>query len=723
MKAVTKFLLMLLVIATTINAQTDVDLKQFIKDYGVRSRGLSLLEWYDNANKASYVDYDEESESKAIIGFDCATGEESVIVTVKKLRELTGYGEFDIADYYWSADNNKILLTTFLHYRYQKPGGRVYVYDVNEESVTIIPPDEGDKWVPQFSPNADKVGYVKENNIYIYDLVNDEETQVTFDGTENIINGQFDWVYQEELDVVEGWYWSPDGKKIAFWQLDQSNVPGISIAKWDSLYFNFMEFRYPKAGAPNSVVKVGVYDLESGETTWMDLGEETDVYIPRIMFADNETLTVQRLSRLQNKLELLFCDVETGSSETVVTEKSEAWVEVDDDLLFMPENGNFIWSSERDGYNHLYLYNAEGELVNQITKGEWEVKELLAVDAEEEKVYYLSNERGAVYTDLYSVSFDGTDKMMITEEAGTHKIRIPMYAPKYYIDSFSSVKQPPEIYLGDVKGNKLKEIVTSSTNIFEKYGLNYAEFMQFETTDGVMLNAYMIKPVNFDENKEYPVLISIYGGPGSQKVVNSYRMAGWHYYLSMQGYIVFSFDNRGTGGRGTEFRHLMYKQLGKWEINDTEEAAKYLQSLPYVNKDRMGIWGWSYGGYVSALAMAKLPQYFKAGISVAPVTDWHFYDNIYTERFMSLPSLNTEGYEESSVLKHAGNIEGELLLVHGTADDNVHVQNTIKLIDVLIDKDVQFDLMLYPERNHSIYGGNTTYHLYRMFNDFILENL
>ncbi len=686
--------------------------------YGKSLRGVK---WFDRGKKFSFMKYDTTSASMAIFGHDVESGEENVIVTGKDLQSGEEQTPVHFRYYRWSPDSKKILFTTYLMPRYSKPGGDFYIYNLEKKSVQVIPAGEHKQWVPGFSPDSKKLAYVKDDNLFVYDLEKGTETQLTFDGNGLILNGHFDWVYQEELGVKRGWRWSPDSKKIAFWRLDQSKEPEIKIAKWDSLYFNFLTLRYPKAGGNNALVKIGVLDVDSRNTVWLDLGKETDIYIPRIKFTNNpNVLSVQRLNRLQNHLELLFYNVNTGQGKVILEEKSAGWIDVRNDLYFLKNSEKFIWSSERDGFRHLYLFDNNGNLLTQLTKGKWEIKELVAVNEAENKIYFTANKRNTINLDFYSVDFDGKNLTMLSAESGYYSVNMANNSTNYILN-YRSANNPSRTMLFNGL-TKIKDLIVNNFTDLEEYEIPDKEFLQFETSDGVKLNAFMIKPPHFNASEKYPVLFYNYSGPGSQ-IVTDARKNPWHILLAQRGYIIFGIDQRGTGGRGAAFKHIVYKKLGTYEVNDLVEAVKFLSTLEFIDTSRIGIWGWSYGGYTSALTLAKAPEYFKMAISVAPVTDWKFYDNIYTERYMSLPSLNPGGYKNASVLEHASNIKGKLLLIHGTADDNVHFQNSVELVNKLIDNNIQFETMFYPERNHSIYGGNTRIHLYNLMLNFILKNL
>ncbi|MEE9429752.1 MAG: alpha/beta fold hydrolase [Melioribacteraceae bacterium] len=726
MKTIQRSLLLLFVLLTTLYPQKkNFTIDEIFTNPAFSDKSITGVQWMNKEENFSFTKYDDETSKQGLYIHNVKTGEETLLINATNLFIDSITKPITIGYYKWSPKDKYILFTSTLHSRYSKPGGDILIYNVENKNIIKITEGNSKLWVPQFSPNEEKIGFVRDDNLFVYNLKNKTETQLTFDGNGTILNGHFDWVYQEELKAVQGWKWSPDSKSIAFWQLNQADVPEIQIAKWDSLYFNFMKFKYPKVGAKNSIVKIGVMDLETTLINWMDLGKEEDIYIPKIEFTNNpKLLSVQRLNRLQNHLELLFYDVTTGQSKLVIDETSDAWVDVKNEPFFLNKSNQFIWASERDGYLHFYLYDYEGNLVNQITKGKWETIDLVGVDKDEENLFFTSNEEGTIYTDFYKVNLDGRkkiklSKLELTKPKGTNSVNLgkSMYISTNRSSSISTITS-----LFNFNGKKIRNLIVNDNKALSEYNISEKEFLTFITSDGVKLSAYIIKPPNFDVSKKYPVLIYNYGGPNSQIVKDS-GVKLWDVFLSQKGFIVFGLDNRGTGGRGTKFRHIVYKNLGHWEVNDMVEGAKYLSSLNYVDKNRIGVWGWSYGGYLSALALAKAPQTFKLAISVAPVTDWKFYDNIYTERYMSLPKYNSEGYKNGSVLEHAKNIKGKLLLMHGTGDDNVHFQNSVKLVQELVENDIQFETMFYPESNHSMSGKNSRIHLYKKMTKFILDNL
>jgi dipeptidyl-peptidase 4 len=697
----------------------ELTLESLFTDRGFYGASIPGVKWFDNDTKYSFLKSDPETRSTAVYQHDIKTGKESIFLSRKDLVIPGETDNFIIQSYEWSPGERYIIFTGIHSRRRIKYGGTFYTYDVKNKNFSVLAESDEVQINPIFSPDGKKLGFVRSNNLFVADIESGDIKQLTFDGSEVILNGTLDWVYEEEFDLVKGFEWSPDSRTIAFWRLDQSPVPQIKIASWDSLYMNTLDMRYPKAGAKNSLIKIGTVNIESGQTNWIDIGSETDIYIPRMKFTvDPDLISIQRVNRLQNKIELLLADIKTGKSKVILTEESEAWVEVFDDITFLNDGKRFIWTSEKDGYKHIYLYDYSGKQLKQLTKGTWEVDKVHFAD--KENVIFTANERGIRYTDLYTVNIDDSDISRITDKPGVHSV-IVSTGGNYFIDRYSNSTTPTAITLNDISGRKITDIAIPKNDPVKEYGFTPVEFISFSTTDGVELNAAMIKPWNFDENKQYPVIFDIYGGPGSEPTKDKWSGFGfaWQQLMAKEGYIVFMIDNRGTGGRGTAFRHTVYKRLGEMEVNDMIEGAKYLSTLKYVDASRLGITGGSYGGYMAALTLTKAADYFKTGVAISSVTHWKFYDTIYTERFMQTPELNPKGYEESSVMHYAKNYKGNLLIIHGTADDNVHFQNSVELVDALIAANKQFSTMFYPGRNHSIHGQ----HLYKLVTDYFLNNL
>ncbi|WNJ19855.1 S9 family peptidase [Pontibacter sp. G13] len=659
----------------------------------------------------------------------------------KKVDQILDFSKLDLGglqpeqveSYRFSADEQKVLLMAEVTSIYRH-SSEEFCFVADRQTGKVTPIHAGKKITnATFSPDGSQVGFVFENNVYFTDLASGKEVQVTFDGAHNqIINGLTDWVYEEEFAFVDAFKWSPDGNRIAYYRFDESAVEQFSMSIYGSLYPAMETFKYPKAGEENSKVSIHIYDVDTKKTVQADLGKETDQYIPRIKWtASNDKLAVMRMNRLQNHLEVLLVEAETGASFEFLVEDSETYInEVSDDKWhFMETLGGFLWMSEMDGYNHIYRYDSEGNFMTQITKGDFEVTSLLGVDEENELVYYTSKEESPLENHLYVVNLKGKKKKRLTEEAGSHRITASSDFT-YFVDRYSTNTSVPVTVLKNAKGKTIKTLEdnTDLQTRVAKLDISEPEFITAPAADGTELNGYMIKPSDFDPNKQYPVLMFVYGGPGSQQVNNSWGHGNsfnymWFQMLAQQGYIVACVDNRGTGGRGRDFRASTYADLGNLETLDQVSAAQHFGTLPYVDRNRIGIWGWSYGGYMTSLCMTKGNGTFKAGIAVAPVTNWRFYDTIYTERYLKTPQLNERGYDGNSPINFAKDLKGSYLLVHGTADDNVHVQNSLEMTTALVNANKQFDMFMYPNRNHGIYGGYTRLHLYKKMTDFLLENL
>lgn len=638
-----------------------------------------------------------------------------------------------IDDYQFSPNETKILIATGTEQIYRhSTRENYYVYDRKTKVLTAVSNGEKQMYA-SFSPDGTKVGFVRGNNIFIKDLASGKETQVTGDGSyNNIINGATDWVHEEEFAFSTAYFWSPDSKKIAYYKFDESKVKEFSFNEFNKqLYPTEYKFKYPKAGEDNSIVTIHVYDLLSASDKLIDIGTETNQYIPRVKWTkDPSILSIVRMNRYQNKLDLLFNNVAKGESKLVYTESCDTYIDIHesqgDYVYFSADKLNFYIMQERDGYNHIYKYDMTGKLVNQVTKGNWDVVNFQGIDEKTKTIFYTASETTATEKDVYSIKTDGTGKKKVSTEKGTH---VPEFSKgmKYYINTFSTANKPSFISIYNAKGKQIR-ILENNEKLVKKmaaFDISNKELFMFKTSEGIELNAWMIKPSNFDATKKYPVFLTFYGGPGSNKVNNSFdgRDFFWHQLLTEKGFIVMCVDNRGTMYRGKAFKHSTYKQLGKLEVADQIETAKYLGQLPYVDKTRIGTFGWSYGGYLSSLCITKGADYFKMGIAVAPVTNWRYYDNIYTERFMSLPQENASGYDDNSPINHVSKLKGKYLLIHGSADDNVHYQNTMEMVNALVNANKQFDLFIYPDKNHGIYGGNTRLHLYNKMTDFIVNNL
>jgi dipeptidyl-peptidase-4 len=646
------------------------------------------------------------------------------VSTIVDSKDLDG---ISFEDYSFSTNEQKILLPTETESIYRhSTRSKYYIYDRATKTARAL--SEGKQRLAQFSPDASKVAFVRENNIFIKDLISDSETQVTTDGEINkIINGATDWVYEEEFAFDNGFRWNASGTKIAYYRFNEESVPEFSMDLFSELYPSQHRFKYPKAGEANATVEIFIYDLISDNTVEANIETEAEFYIPRIKWTkDENVLSVQRMNRHQNNLDFLLVNANDGSAKTIFTETDEAYIDVTDNLTFLNDGKHFVWTSEKSGYNHIYLYNLKGKQVRKITKGDYEVTDFYGVDENSNTVYFASAERSPIHRDVYSVQLNGKSKTILTNKVGTNSATFSTNY-KYFINQHSDANTPYYFSLYDAKGNEVRILKDNSSlnTTLSEYALSQKEFFNFKTSEGVDLNGWMMKPHNFDPTKEYPVFMYLYGGPGSQQVTDAWGGSNflWYQMLTQQGYIVACVDNRGTGARGAEFKKCTYQQLGKLETQDQIEANKYLANLPYVDGSRIGIFGWSYGGYMSSLCLLKGAEYFKMAIAVAPVTNWRYYDTIYTERYMRTPQENASGYDDNSPINHVEKLKGEYLLIHGSADDNVHYQNTMEMANALVNANKQFDLFIYPNKNHGIYGGYTRLHLFTKMTHFIKQNL
>lgn len=641
------------------------------------------------------------------------------VVSPSDVRKLT-----DFESYAFNDNETKLILGKDLKkvYRRSKKGS-YYTYDIASKRVSIIGKDIQE---PSFSPDNSKVAYAQNNNLYILDLKTNQIIQVTNDGeTNSIINGTTDWVYEEEFGFVKAYEWSNDGNFIAFLRFDESNVREFSMnVTGNELYPSQHVFKYPKAGEDNAKVSLHMYDVKSKTTKKISLGNYE--YIPRIQWSNEpNVLVATTLNRHQNDLKLHKVFALRSSSTLLLNEKDDAYVDINDNLTFLNDN-SFIWTSEKDGFNHIYHYDFNGKLINQITKGDWEVTRYYGYNADKKTIYYQSVENGSINRGVYSIGLDGNNKKLLSNEVGNNTASFSDNL-NYFINTHSTSEVPPIYSLYSAEGEMLK-VIKDNSALKEKladYKITPKEFSTIKI-NGEELNMWMIKPADFDENKEYPLLMFQYSGPGSQQVANRWNGTNdyWHQMLAQQGIIVACIDPRGTGLKGRDFKKVTQKELGKYEVEDQIAAAKKLAQRSYIDKENIGIWGWSYGGFMSTNCLLKGNDIFSTAIAVAPVTSWRFYDTVYTERYMQTPQENPSGYDENSPINYADKLEGNYLLVHGSGDDNVHQQNTMRMINALVEADKQFDLFIYPDRAHGIRkGNNTRLNLYKKMTSFIHESL
>lgn len=680
------------------------------------------------------------AEGTQIVKYSFRTGEPvEVVFDVAKARECP-FKKFD--SYQFSPDGSKILIATETTPIYRHSYTAVhYLYPVkrNDKGVTtnnIVEKlsDGGPQQAPVFSPDGNLVAFVRDNNIFLVKLLyGNSESQVTEDGKLNsVLNGIPDWVYEEEFGFNRALEFNADNTMLAYVRFDESEVPSYTFPLFageaprnNALqdYPGEYTYKYPKAGYPNSKVSVHTFDIKSKVTRQVKLPIDADGYIPRIRFTqDPNKLAIMTLNRHQNRFDMYFADPRSTVCKLALRDESPYYINenVFDNIRFYPDNFSFV--SDKSGYPHLYWYSMNGNLIKQVTSGNYEVKSFIGWNPDTNEFYYTSNEESPMRQAVYKIDRKGK-KVKLSNQQGTNS---PIFSSsmKYFMNKFTSLDTPMLITLNDNTGKVLKTLVTND-KLKEKlagYVIPQKEFFTFKTTEGVDLNGWMMKPVNFDPSKRYPVLMFQYSGPGSQQVLDKWGIS-WETYMASLGYVVACVDGRGTGGRGSEFQKCTYLNLGVKEAKDQVEAAKYLGGLPYVDKGRIGIWGWSFGGYMTIMSMSEGTPVFKAGVAVAAPTDWKYYDTVYTERFMRTPKENAEGYKAASAFSRADNLHGNLLLVHGMADDNVHFQNCTEYAEHLVQLGKQFDMQVYTNRNHGIYGGNTRNHLYTRLTNFFLNNL
>ncbi|MBU2927641.1 S9 family peptidase [Winogradskyella psychrotolerans] len=689
-----------------------------------RTEGMQALHSMANGKQYSVLNFDRQNRTSTIDIYDYKTLEKvKTLISSADIAEIQGF-----FDYSFSADESQIILTTKSQPVFRRSTlGEYYIYDLTTKKVTKVSDDLVQE--PTLSPDGTKVAYGFENNLYVKDLKSGSIEQLTSDGKKNsIINGITDWVYEEEFSFVRAFDWNADSNQIAFIRFDESDVPEFSMDVYGAdLYQTQHVFKYPKAGEANSKVSIHLYDLTTNELSELGVSKTyEDFYIPRLEWTnDASILSVQFMNRHQNELDLWFIDTNKPASKLILSEKDKAYIDVTFNLTFLKDD-SFIWTSELDGYNHVYHYSKEGKLINQVTKGNWEVTNYYGFNEKANTIYYQSTENGSINRDVYAIQLNGKNKKRLTQKDGTNSASFSADFT-YFINTFSSATTPQEYTLHNSKSGQLVKLIKDNdalTKRLESYVMSEKEFSTI-SVNGNDLNMWTIKPKDFDANQVYPLFMYQYSGPGSQQVANRWNSTNdyWYQMLAQQGFIVVCIDGRGTGFKGADFKKVTQNELGKYEVEDQIEAAKQLGKLSYIDAERIGIWGWSYGGFMSSNALLKGNDVFKMAIAVAPVTSWRFYDSIYTERYMTTPQENPTGYDENSPINHVDKLKGDYLLIHGTGDDNVHVQNTMRMVEALIQADKQFEWMIYPDKNHGIYGGNTRLHLYKKMTNFIHKTL
>ncbi|SHM67259.1 dipeptidyl-peptidase-4 [Flavobacterium chilense] len=719
-----KITVIFLLLVATVFGQQKISVENIFN--GVfRAKGMDELQSLKNTDQYTVLNVDQGSRSMQIDLYDFATLKKvSNLIDTKNHPSLAD----GIDSYTFDASEKKILIACHSNKIFRHSFTADYfLYDITSKSLTKLFDFQIQE--PTFSPDGTKIAYARENNLYVYDVASKKSTAVTTDGKKNaVINGITDWVYEEEFAFVRAFDWSKDSKKLAYIRFDESAVPEFSMSMFHKdLYPTIETFKYPKAGEKNSEVSLHIYDAASNATKKVQLGNYNDFYIARLQWTnDANILSAQVLNRHQDNLDLLFVDGTTATAKVVLNEKDKAYVDVTDNLTFLKDN-SFIWTSEKDGFNHIYLYDKTGKLKNQVTKGNWEVTSYYGFDEKTKTIFYQSTENGSINRDLYRIGLDGKNKVRLTSKVGTSAAT---FSPnfQYFITTFSSNLQPTTYTLNEAKTGKEIQVIENNQALADKlkaYNLPAKEFLVLKTAKGNELNAWILKPKDFDPSKKYPVFMYQYSGPGSQQVNNDWNNSDDYWFLSLtqQGYIVACVDGRGTGFKGADFKKVTQKELGKYEVEDQIDAAKVIGAYPYVDASRIGIFGWSYGGFMASNCIFQGNDVFKMAIAVAPVTNWRFYDSVYTERYMQTPQENASGYDQNSPINHVSKLKGKFLLIHGSGDDNVHVQNSMQMMEALIQANKQFDSQIYPDKNHGIYGGATRIQLYNKMTNFIKENL
>ncbi|MGY8967831.1 MAG: S9 family peptidase [Flavobacteriales bacterium] len=715
-------LALVLVFPFALVAQTKEITNEEIWNFEFSSERLEEIHPLTTVSQYTVLEVDRRTRTSKVVSYDYATAN----VTEEIVNSATSALVPFFTSYSFSKDEKKLLLESETEPIYRRSKrAKYFVYDRTTNKTSLL---FGSKiQEPKFSPDGSKVAFVFERNLYVKDLGANSIEQITSDGSEHIINGLSDWVYEEEFGFVRAFDWNADGSALAFMQFDETLVPTYSMdVIGDNLYPFPYTFKYPKAGETNSVVGLYLYSLADKNVTSILLGDEKPYYIPRIKFSPNKNkLMVQTINRHQNHLQLWSYDIQQRTAQVILEERENTYVDVHDNLKFLKDE-SFLWTSERDGYNHIYHYKADGTLKKQLTQGDWEVTRFFGVQEKTKEVYYASVEPGSTERAVYSVKLNGSRKRALSPENGTNGVAFSADY-KYYIHTFEDSNTPTQYNLRSTETGKIIRPIEDNANLKNKlsnYSLSTKEFSTIEI-NGNELNMWMIKPKDFDPNKKYPLLMYQYSGPGSQKVANSWNDTNdfWHQSLVQKGYIVACVDGRGTGFKGTAFKKVTYKQLVHFETLDQIEVARKLGQKPFIDAERIGIWGWSYGGHMSTNCILKGNDVFSLAIAVAPVTSWRFYDTIYTERFMRTPQENPEGYDLNSPFNYPELLKGDYLLIHGSGDDNVHLQNTMRMAEALVQANKPFELMIYPDKNHGIYGGNTRLHLYNKMTNFILNKL
>ena len=666
------------------------------------------VNWIDGGARFSYTDRDAKTGKSVLRATDPATGRDTLLFRTDGLTFPGTSDPFTYQSFQWARDSKHLVFQTNFKPIYRRSGtSDFYIYGLADRSLKLA--TKGAR-TAELSPDGTALGYERDGDMYVTDLAAGRETRLTSDAKEHVYNGHFDWVYEEEFGMAQAWNWSPDSRHIAFWQIDESAEPVVQFSDMSGHHPEYDRIRIPQPGDSNPRARIGVVDVKSGKTTWLDTGEGGEFYIPRIYWTSRpDTLAVITLNRPQNEMKLFFFDVTTGGRRQVMSEKSSTWIDVYDfyagiqDMMTFPSGAHeFFWISDRDGWQHIYRYDYSGKLIRQVTSGKWSVTRMEGFDPKRQVIYFTSTQASPLQRQLYEVRFDGKGLRQITTAPGNHRIDMSPNAA-WFIDRWSSVRQPTQVELWSTASRRRLRTMEDNAAVTQwlaTHEYSPTELFSFTTSDNVRIDASMVKPYDFDSTRRYPVVFSIYGGPGSQQVYDQFNPSGTAQWMAQQGYIVIGVNNRGTNNYGSAFMKTVYKHLGKWEANDFAETARYLARQSYVDSTKFAIMGGSYGGYSTVYTMEMYPDIFKVGIANSAVTNWEYYDTIYSERYMGLLDDNREGYKESSAIANAGKLKGRLLLIHALLDDNVHPQHTMQLLTALTNAGKDVDTRIYPPGHH-----------------------
>ncbi len=695
--------------------------------------------WSPDGKLLTYLSDETDPGGPQVWAVDATSGQRRVLVDNQHLRNIllppasrgqtTGLGRLTPAQYLWAPDGKALLFVS---------AQELFWYDLAAQTsrslITAAKParggderDETDATIDdaKISPDGRWASFLRAHDIWMVSVAGGAPRQITRGGSEERRDGELDWVYPEELDISTAYCWSPDSAKIAFLQLDESHVGKYPLVDELSPKGDVTEERYPVAGSPNPVARVGVVGATGGEVRWIDTGADSSALLARVAWLrDSRRVAIERLNRPQNHLDLLFADAATGKSETVLAEQDKYWINLSDDLHFLADGKRFLWSSERSGFRHLYLYDLSGKQLAQLTSGDWEVESLDGVDEQNGQVYFTSTQQSPIERQFYRVALSGGAPVQLTHERGTHTVHLAPGAA-HFLDAYSNATKPPRQDLFRADGSAVAALAENRVAELAQYQLQPVDFFTVPGADGTPLDASLIKPPGFDPTRKYPVIVYVYGGPQAQEVRDAWQGPDflWHQLMAQKGFVIFSLDNRGTSGRGHNFETPIYHHFGQAELADQLAGAAWLTKQIYVDRARIGIWGWSYGGYMTCLAMLRGGGVFKAGFAGAPVTDWRQYDTIYTERYMGLPRENPNGYRDSSPVNFASGLEGKLLIAHATGDDNVHFANTVELAESLVNAQKYAEYQIYAGRGHGISDGAARIHIFNRVTQFFLENL